>query len=755
MKSSFDLGLPSKCLVSSSDISSSKDNKESMKELTEIEVSIDKLFEDLDGEICELESLILNYNSFDMIAALSFKELACNPETFRECDHEGIGAVVEYISLLYLKHPFNEGKSPVDSRGLVSVSEMAKRIFSSVNLYYAIKAHEDSMNGPAEALEELKYFSVNNELYIRNPSYHHHLKKAIIDIFQPLNYWILENLGFTIDDTMMINDKIESFINTKLTNHRTKTIQNESNLIKQLRKYRSTKKIIDESNYAILNELSKYSWKEAVEKLRIYVGEDSLSSFGCIYAFTARDISERSNIPIERVQSYFNLLSIEFGSVESEMRMLSPTHELKSRPFISNKGKYICPNPQLLLSALQSTLEKTLNPDSSLAVNKNRHLWDKFIDIRANYVERESIKMIQDTLRDANCYNNLTYKSHGKNNSQCELDGLIIFDGNLLLIECKAGNLTQSARRGSKERLLKDLNSLIIDAHNQALRAKNYIDSIDTPKFISKDKREVIIDKSAIRRIFLINVTLEQFDAFTVALNKTAKLGLFKDKELPWAVSFFDLMVICEMTEFPSQFIHYLIRRLQLNELDNIAAHDELDWFGNYLHEGLYFHGIADTRFNQIYLTTYTTDFDDYYIYKNGERKTQAPKPVQAMPRRLHDIIIEIDASHKPGHSEVVCKLLDMDYNARKVFSKQFDEFRSRSSKDKRFHDFSLILTDKLTETNSGLSCFVLPSNRDAINALDRLDKYIAYKKLQTQAENWLGIITILDESKLINSWII
>ena len=688
-----------------------------------------------------------------MIAALSFKELACNPETFRECNHEGIGAVVEYISLLYLKHPFNEGKSPVDSQVLVSVSEMAKRIFSSVNLYYAIKAHEGSMNGPSGALEELKYFSVNNELYIRNLSYYHLLKKAIIDIFQPLNYWILENLGFTIDDIMKINDEIESFINTKLSDHRTKTIQNESSLIKQLRKYRSTKKIVDESNYEILNELSKYSWKEAVEKLRIYVGEDSLSSFGCVFAFTARDISERANIPIEQVQSYLNLLSIEFGSVESEMRMLSPTHELKSRPFIRDKEKCICPNPQLLLPALQYMLEKALNPDSSLAVNKNRHLWDKFIDIRANYVERESLKLIQNALRYANCHNNLTYKYPEKNNSQCELDGLIIFDGNLLLIECKAGNLTQSARRGSKERLLKDLNSLIIDAHNQAIRAKNYIDSIDSPKFISKDRREVIIDKSAIKRIFLINIILEQFDAFTVALNKTAKLGLFKDKELPWAVSFFDLIVICEMIEFPSQFIHYLIRRLQLNEFDNIAAHDELDWFGNYLHEGLYFHGISSARFNQVYLTTYTTDFDDYYMYKNGERKTKALKPMQAMPSRLHDIIIEIDASDKPGHSDVVCKLLDMDYGARKVFSKQFDEFRNKSLKDKRFHDFSLILTDKLTGTQSGISCFVIPSNNDAIDALDRLDKYVAYKKLQTQAKNWLGIITILDESKLINSW--
>jgi len=538
---------------------------------------------DLKEEVDRLESLILDYNSFDMIAALSFKELACNPETYRECDHEGIGAIVEYVSLLYLKQPFNEGKYPINSQILVSVGETAKKIFSEVNLYNIIKAQDEAMGKPIDKLEELKYFYVNNELFIRNPSYQHLLRKAIIDIFQPLNRWFLENLGFTIEEALIINDAMESLINAKLSDHRIETIQKEKDLIKQLRKYRSTKKLVDEKNYEILNDLAKYPWDEAIKKLRIYVGENSLASFGYIYTFTVEDISTKCDIPIERVQLYLNLFSIEFGSVNSEMFMLSPTHELKSSPFISHKGKYICPNPQLLLWSLQSTLEKALNPDSSGSVNKNRHLWDKYIDLRSSYVEQESIKILLNTLKYAVGYNNITYNSTEGKNRQYELDGLIIFDDNLFLIECKAGNFTSSARRGSKERLLKDVNSLIIDAHNQALRAKNYIDSTDLPKFVSKDKCDVIIDKSAIKRTFLINVTLDQLDAFTTGLNKTAKLGLFKNKELPWAVSFFDLIVICEMIEFPSQLIHYLVRRLKLNELDNITAHDELDWFGNYI----------------------------------------------------------------------------------------------------------------------------------------------------------------------------
>jgi len=173
------------------------------------------------------------------------------------------------------------------------------------------------------------------------------------------------------------------------------------------------------------------------------------------------------------------------------------------------------------------------------------------------------------------------------------------------------------------------------------------------------------------------------------------------------------------------------------------------------IYDCLYFKGVKNARFNQIYLTTYTTAFDDYYMYKNGERKTPAPKPVQPMPKRFHDIIIEIETKHKQGHSEVVCKLLDMDNYARKVFSKHFDNFRSRSLKDKRQHDFSLILNDEVTGIKSGISCFVSLTNIEIIDTLDRLRKYMDYKKYQTQAENWIGIITMVDETDLINSWII
>jgi hypothetical protein len=151
------LGLPSKCLVLASDhlvSTKQQDDKRYAVDLANESISPDMIQTKLNNEIVNLETFITNYNSFDMISALSFKELACNPETYRECDHEGMGAVVEYVSLLYLKYPFCEGLSPVDSRALVLVSDMTKRIFSIASIYYATKAHHDLIDQPIDELED-------------------------------------------------------------------------------------------------------------------------------------------------------------------------------------------------------------------------------------------------------------------------------------------------------------------------------------------------------------------------------------------------------------------------------------------------------------------------------------------------------------------------------------------------------------------------------------------------------------------------
>ena len=53
-----------------------------------------------------------------------------------------------------------------------------------------------------------------------------------------------------------------------------------------------------------------------------------------------------------------------------------------------------------------------------------------------------------------------------------ELDGLVICDSILFLIEAKAGSITEPARRGAPDRLKAHLKELLAKAHSQGIRAK-------------------------------------------------------------------------------------------------------------------------------------------------------------------------------------------------------------------------------------------------------------------------------------------
>ena len=113
-----------------------------------------------------------------------------------------------------------------------------------------------------------------------------------------------------------------------------------------------------------------------------------------------------------------------------------------------------------------------------------------------------------------------------------------------------------------------------------------------------------------------------------------------------------DLTVISEIVEFSSQFVHYIQRRLRPIELGWVNAHDELDWFGHYLLEGLYFDDLKENKDEDfIYnLLSYSWIFDDYYFYVTGPLQTPVKKPAQRMPKLMREILAELDKHHDYGY---------------------------------------------------------------------------------------------------------
>ena len=474
------------------------------------------------------------------------------------------------------------------------------------------------------------------------------------------------------------------------------------------------------------------------------------SSLGTTFSCTEDELSTSTGIPVERVSAVLRTFSIDFGQVEADFAMPKASHELMVRPFIHHEGRYLAPVPDLL-TAIQPRLEQLLNPGNSHAVNHDNRLWEKYGRIRATYTERKTLSLFQQVLPRAMIHPNVHYEIEEDGvKKKAELDGLLVFDRSILLVEVKAGSVHEATRRGGPKKMQHDIDKLLADSHAQAARAQSYIESCDTPTFELADGGSFILDKSKLKRILRVSVTLDHMDTFTTALHRTAETGLFPDNSLPWAVGIRDLMVIAEMFEFPSQFIHYLTRRKRLNEIGRIYAHDELDWLGHYFVSGLYFEELASDRRAVMRLASFTTQFDDYYYHKLGIRQTPAPKPGWKLPTTLHRIIQELEATGAPGYSEAVYILLDMSGEAHNQFVKYFDETRRRTRNDGRCHNASMA-TDA---TKMGLTVF--SSKHGSCEAdFERLRDYVAWKREKIGADVWLGLFTSVGEPQLIHGWVL
>ncbi len=192
----------------------------------------------------------------------------------------------------------------------------------------------------------------------------------------------------------------------------------------------------------------------------------------------------------------------------------------------------------------------------------------------------------------------------------------------LLLIEAKAKQFRMESQLGDIGRLRTDIKKNVEDAFEQAKRAVNYIENTDSPEFIEKSTNRILkIDKSKIKRTFLLTISLHNLAGLATTLAVFQDIGLFRDSDYPFSVSIADLEFIVEFCDGPDVFLNYIEKRLEIQKLDIDFRGDELDLLSAYLSTRLQKQKLwerDDERFNAFILTGWSAVFDDWMWHKQG-----------------------------------------------------------------------------------------------------------------------------------------
>jgi len=248
-------------------------------------------------------------------------------------------------------------------------------------------------------------------------------------------------------------------------------------------------------------------------------------------------------------------------------------------------------------------------------------LWERYTYARGRYLEQETTALLTAAFPGGKSWNGIKWES---TSDSSDLDGLVTADDLTIRLQCKAGRLTAPARRGAVEGMKGDVQKLIEAAAEQH-RALALVLRSEGAKQIgfSDDQTEALESPLQIEAI----VCLDDVTVWATETHKLRTLGaLPEDRHVPWVLSLTDLMAVVDLLQ-GAELAHYLLRRQRIERDGRIEAHDELDWVGHYITEGLFFDRFfeGEEPSHIFRLLSYTEPIDDWYFTKAGLRTVKAP----------------------------------------------------------------------------------------------------------------------------------
>jgi hypothetical protein len=351
-------------------------------------------------------------------------------------------------------------------------------------------------------------------------------------------------------------------------------------------------------------------------------------------------------------------------------------------------------------------------------------------------LEERVVGYLRHLFPDGSIYKTLDYPDPVKGpGATAELDAAVVWGPFLLLVEAKAKQFRLAGQLGDVGRLRTDLKQNLEEAFDQALRARKYIESVERPVFKERETgRELILNKTPLRRIYSLTVSLHQLATLTTRLAALEPLGLFQGNEYPFAVSEGDLEVVAELCPGPEVFLHYLEKRIALHQVSPDVSADAVDLLGAYL----------DTRFvsGQLWdnpnsgmagfsLDGYS-DKIDRWARHHWEGVGESPEIQLAVPEGIWVVLSHLRILPEDNSRWIAFCLLDMPFPTLKVLVDGLELARSDLPKYGGFRRF-------VATGDEVVICVVASHGYSPQELAANLKKRVAIERYRRRARKAIG----------------
>ncbi len=589
---------------------------------------------------------LINYlKEYDSIYLLSF--CAYYFTTSEEgIDEEAINGFLEfpqfYIEVLQAFSLMHERQ--ISARPLHDKVEVFKSLIQSLNknqtygYYKLIKDIKDE-----KKLNEfvLKADMMVNTLAVRNWAYVSQMKTINQELASLVSEDFEVIIGFNPNDFLEIFSGIVDITEKKINQHRRKThlFVKQKKIHEVFDTYESsfnTKSQSKENRQSILEITGN-----KLRNLKIMLLEHSDLFLSNIYTCNVDEIFNhfKGKFPKETIKSILENLSLSFGELSTLNKdyifLDNPVH---SKPFIKVNDGYFSSILHMFDHLGVSLLENFIRSDNKLK--------KKYLERKGKYLEGKVEKLFKESFPNSQIFSGSQWYCP-KEKKDYENDLIVLIEEFAIIVECKSGAISSSAKRGAPDRLFKTMKELVVDPSEQAIRFQNFLkDNPENLELPTKSGCKNKIDASKIKYFIPLGITLSHLGSIGCNLKKLIRANVINHKleELAPSISYTDLEVVFELLTSQAEKIHYLSRRREFEAHVEFNG-DEGDLFAFYLDNGF---NVGDAEYdglNRFEFTGKSKELDPYLIGKN--RGVKVKKPTLVKTKYWKDILNKIELRTK------------------------------------------------------------------------------------------------------------
>ncbi|MEU9666084.1 hypothetical protein AB0E25_10890 [Streptomyces bobili] len=596
-----------------------------------------ELNEEREKNSARLDEIFGATDPLDLICRASLTYAQVDPESFRESMNDQLPSHIEYLALQALPYVESSPQREQEVDALetaILTSEaikLTRELFNATSEIALFRALKESRGKENNVEDEYILRTRIESMNVRGSGYPEHLVRVLLGCFDGFDEECRRILGYTAEEAVSVVHSMHNIVEERVHPLREKATERIGPLLVLLKRQRRKGSgpfpqwLVKGSLTAGKNFLSMLVVAEALK--------DSRELCTVLPAEVAPDIS-LSDETVEAVLESFSCKAEEYNPDRHKYPV--GAHPLTERPVLKTPQGYVLPVPAAMFEALRPRMEDLLR---GAAGGK---LWERYLTARGKYLVREAVDLISSALPASSSACEVPWRSTV---TESDLDGLVFADDVVFRIQGKAGRLHAAARRGAPGRMKKNIEELIEAA---GLQHQALADALrdEGPDAIGLGQYSAALSK---RFQFEVIVTLDDVTVWATDTHQLVQHGsISENRPIPWVLSLTDLMVVTDLLH-GGLLAHYVMRRQRLERQAFVSAHDELDWVGHYLREGLFFDRYLVDGPDRMRLLSYTDPIDAWYLTRDLEGIVPAEKPTARIPKELSELLSRLE-DVRPEH---------------------------------------------------------------------------------------------------------